>query len=204
LKSKSSAAIINTFKSLFLTSKRQPRKLWTDQGTEFTNNQFKQFLKDNNIELYHVYNEGKAAVVKRFNRTLGEMIQKHLTSRDSSSKYIDVLQRLLDEYNNEYHSSIKMTPFEATQPENRYQVMNNLYSNTKQVKNPRKLKIGDRERIYGYKSTFTKGYMPRWTKEIFVIDEIMKTNPITYEIKALNGEPILGSFYIQELQKTKF
>jgi len=114
LKSKSSAAIINAFKSLFLTSKRQPRKLWTDEGTEFTNNQFKKFLKDNNIELYHVYNEGKAAVVERFNRTLGEMIQKHLTSRDS--KYIDVLQRLLDEYNNKYHSSIKMTPFEASQP----------------------------------------------------------------------------------------
>ena len=105
------------------------------------------------------------------------MIQKHITSRDS--KYIDVLQRLLDEYNNKYHSSIKMTPFEATQPENRYQVMNNLYSNTKQVKNPRKLKIGDKVRIYAYKSTFTKGYMPRWTKELFVIDEIMMTNPIT-------------------------
>ena len=202
LKSKSSAAITNAFKSLFLTSKRQPRKLWTDQGTEFTNNQFKKFLKDNNIELYHVYNEGKAAVVERFNRTLGEMIQKHLTSRDS--KYIDVLQRLLDEYNNKYHSSIKMTPFEASQPENRDQVVNNLYSNIKQVKNPRKLKIGDKVRIYAYKSTFTKGYMPRWTKEIFVIDEIMKTNPITYKIKDLNGEPILGSFYIQELQKTKF
>jgi len=45
LKSKSSAAIINAFKSLFLTSKRQPRKLWTDEGTEFTNNQFKKFLE---------------------------------------------------------------------------------------------------------------------------------------------------------------
>ena len=89
-----------------------------------------------NIELYHVYNEGKAAVVERFNRTLGEMIQKHLTSRDS--KYIDVLQRLLDEYNNKNHSSIKMTPFEASQPENRDQVMNNLYSNMKQMKNPKK------------------------------------------------------------------
>jgi len=90
LKSKSSAAIINAFKSLFLTSERQPRKLWTDQGTEFTNSQFQKFLKDNNIELYHVYNEGKAAVVERFNRTLDEMIQKHVTSGDS--KYIDVLQ----------------------------------------------------------------------------------------------------------------
>jgi len=87
-----------------------------------------------------------------------------------------------------------MTQFEASQPENRDQVMNNLHSNIKQVKNPRILKIGDRVRIYAYKSTFTKVYMPRWTKEIFVIDEIMKTNPIAYKIKDLNGEPILRKY----------
>jgi len=203
LKSKSSAATINAFSSLFKSSKTKPRKLWTDQGTEFTNSAFKKFLKENNIELYHVYNEGKAAVVERFNRTLGEMIQKHLTSRQTS-KYIDVLQQLLDKYNNKYHSSIKMTPFEASQPENRDKVMSNLYSNIKQVKNTRKLKIGDRVRIYAYKELFTKGYKPRWTKEIFVIDDVRKTNPITYKIKDLDGEPVLGSFYIQELQKTKF
>ena len=161
----------------------------------------KNLLKDNNIELYHVYNEGKAAVVERFNRTVGEMIQKHPSSRDSLSEYIDVLQQLLDEYNNKYHFSVKMTPFETSQPENRDQVMNNLYSNIKQVKNSKTFKIGDRVRIHAYKSKFTKGYMPRWTKELFVIDEIMKTNPITYKIKDVNGEPIPGSFYIQELQK---
>jgi len=80
------------------------------------------------------------------------MIQKQLPSRDS--KYIDVLQQLLHEYNNKYYSSIKMTPFEASQPGNRDQEINNLYLNIKQVKNPRKLKIGDRVRIYAYKSTY--------------------------------------------------
>jgi len=88
LKSKSSNDIINAFKSLFTS--RKPKKLWTDEGTEFTNNAFKKFLKDNNIELYHVYNEGKAAVIERFNRTSGEMIQKHLTCRqDRDSNRIE-------------------------------------------------------------------------------------------------------------------
>jgi len=64
------------------------------------------------------------------------MIQKHLTSRNS--KYIDVLQRLIDEYNNKYYYSVKMTPFGASQSENRDQVMNNLYSNIKRMKNPKK------------------------------------------------------------------
>ena len=97
-----------------------------------------------------------------------------------------------------------MTPFQASDPANRDRVINNLFSNIKQVKNRRKLKVSDRVRIYSYKNKFDKGYKPNWTKEIFVVDEIKNTNPITYKIKDLDGEPIIGSFYIQELQKTKF
>ena len=65
-------------------------------------------------------------------------------------------------------------------------------------------KVGDRVRIYRYKRTFEKGYKPNWTKGIFVVDEVNKTIPITYKIKDLEGEPILGSFYKEELSKTKF
>ena len=201
LKSKSSSNIIEAFEKLFKSSK--PKKLWTDQGLEFTGNNFKKFLSKNNIELYHVYNEGKAAVVERFNRTLGEMIQKHLTATNSS-KYIDVLQKLLNDYNNKYHSSIKMTPFEATDSKNTSLVYNNLYGNIKPNKCKPKFKVGDRVRIYSYKNIFDKGYKANWTREIFVITEVKNTNPITYKIKDLNDEEILGSFYTQELQKTKF
>ena len=89
LKSKSSEVIIDAFERLFIS--RSPQRLWTDQGSEFISNRFRKFLSDNNIELYHVFNEGKAVVVERFNRTLGEMIQKHLTA-SNTSRYIDVLQ----------------------------------------------------------------------------------------------------------------
>ena len=80
------------------------------------------FLKEHNIELYHVYNEGKACVIERFNKTLGEMIQKHLTAK-KTSKYIDILQKLLDEYNHKTHSTIKMSPYEASKPENHNKVL---------------------------------------------------------------------------------
>ena len=198
LKSKSSENIINAFEKLF--KKRKPKKLWTDRGTEFVNNNFKNFLKTNNIELYHVHNEGKACVVERFNRTLGELIQKHLTTTNSS-KYVDVLEDIIKLYNNRYHSSIKMTPFEASKPENKEKVFKNIYSNVT-IDTKQKFKVDDRVRIYKYKPLFAKGYKPNWTKEIFVISKIKKTNPITYEIKDLNGEDIIGSFYSQELQKS--
>jgi hypothetical protein len=202
LKSKSAESVMEAFDKLFKTSKRKPGKLWTDQGTEFTNNKFRDFLKSHNIELYHVFNEGKACVIERFNRTLGEMIQKHLTATNST-KYIDILQKLLDEYNNRHHSSIKMSPFEASDLKNSPQVLKN--NNNKLILTNRRLfKVGDRVRIYRYKTLFEKGYKPNWTKEIFVISEINKTNPITYKIRDLNNEPIIGSFYTQELNKTSF
>ena len=201
LKTKSSQEIIKSFEKLF--GVRHAKKLWTDQGSEFINNNFKKFLEARNITLYHVYNEGKACVIERFNRTLGEMIQKHMTSTNSD-KYIDVLQKLIDDYNHKYHSSIKMSPIEASKPENKSKVLENLYGNTIPSLDKPKFKVGDRVRIAVLKGKFAKGYKPNWSEEIFVIDKIKATKPITYAVKDLSGEPILGSFYNQELQLTKF
>lgn len=61
-----------------------------------------------------------------------------------------------------------------------------------------RFKVGDRVRITTYKTK------PKWTKEIFTVEKINNTNPITYKLIDLNREPILGSFYIEELRKTKF
>lgn len=202
LKTKSSREIMEAFTKLFIT--KRPKKLWTDQGSEFTNNLFTKFLKDNNIELYHVYNEGKACVVERFNRTLGEMISKHMTT-NKTKNYINVLQKLIDDYNHRNHSSIKMSPFDATKLENRDEVYKNLYSdlNTDNSQKP-KFKVGDRVRITRKKNRFEKGSTENWTREIFVITKVRKTNPIVYHIEDLNGEGILGSFYESELQHSKF
>ena len=65
-----------------------------------------------------------------------------------------------------------------------------------------KFKVGDKVRISKYKrKVFDKGYTPNWTEEIFVVDKIQYTNPITYKIKDLNGEIILGTFYGRELSR---
>jgi hypothetical protein len=97
-----------------------------------------------------------------------------------------------------------MTPFEASSPSNKSDVLKNLYSNIKPTNSINKFNVGDRVRITRYKKHFEKGYTPKWTKEIFVINEVNSTNPITYKLKDLADEQILGSFYTEELQKTKF
>ena len=54
--------------------------MWVDQGSEFYNNSFKDFLKINNTGMYSTYNEGKSVVTERFIRTLKNKIFKHMTA----------------------------------------------------------------------------------------------------------------------------
>ena len=64
--------------------------------------------------------------------------------------------------------------------------------------------VGDKVRISKYKrKTFDKRYTPNWTEEVFIVNKIQYTNPITYKLKDLNKEEIKGSFYEPELLKAK-
>ena len=51
-------------------SAHKPNKIWVDKGSESSNNSFKKWLKDNDIEMYSIRNEGKSVVAERFIRTL--------------------------------------------------------------------------------------------------------------------------------------
>ena len=71
------------------------------------------------------------------------------------------------------------------------------------MKKASRFKVGDRVRISKLKNIFAKGYTPNWSKEIFIVDKINDIVPYTYNLKDLNDEQIIGSFYDRELQKTK-
>ena len=107
LKDKKGTVIVNVFQSTLDSSKIKPNKIWVDQGSEFYNTHFKKWLKDNNIEMYSTHNEGKSVVAERFIRTLKNKIYKHMTAI-SKNVYFDVLENIVDQYNNTYHKTIKM------------------------------------------------------------------------------------------------
>ena len=79
LKDKKETNIVNAFQKI-ISEERKPNKLWVNQGSEFYNNSFKDFLKMNNIEMYSTYIEGKSVVAKRFIKTLKNKIFKHMTA----------------------------------------------------------------------------------------------------------------------------
>ena len=186
---------MNGFQKILKKSTRKPNKIWVDKGSEFYNNSYKKWLKDNDIEMYSTNNEGKSVIAERFIRTLKNKIYKYMTSI-SKNVYIDKLDDIVNEYNNTYHRTIKMKPVD---------VKDNTYIDFKKEINNKdpKFKVGDYVRISKYKNIFAKGYMPNWSEEIFIIKKIKNTVPWTYVINDLNGEEIIGTFYEKEFRIEK-
>ena len=196
LKDKKAISILNVFNKIIKQYNKKPNKIWVDQGGEFYNNIFKKWLSDNDIIMYSMYNEGKSVVAERFIRTLKSKLYKHMTAI-GKNVYYDVLDDVVNKYNNTKHSTIKMKPIDVTDSNN-----NRVYVDEHNEKCSR-FKVGDRVRISKFKNIFAKGYTPNWSKEIFIVDKINDAVPYTYNLKDLNDEEIIGSFYDQELQKTK-
>ena len=80
LKDKKEVNIVNAFQSILKKSNGKPNKIWVDHVSEFYDNAFKNFLKDNVIEMYSTFNEGKSVIAERFIRTLRNKIYKHMTT----------------------------------------------------------------------------------------------------------------------------
>ena len=64
LKDKKGVSIVDAFQKILDDSNRKPNKIWVDKGSKFYNNSFKNWLKDNDIEMYSIHNEGKFVVLK--------------------------------------------------------------------------------------------------------------------------------------------
>lgn len=195
LKNKTGVAVAEALDDIIKSGKRKPEKLWVDKGKEFYNRHVQAQLP-----IYSTENEEKSSVVERWNRTMKERMWKYF-SANNTSRYIDKLDEMVDAYNNTEHSSIGMTPVEASDPANEDVVRLNLYPSLPPARKP-SFAVGDRVRIPRKKGTFEKGYTPRWTEEVFTISEVLYTNPVTYRIVDYEGEKIEGSFYEPELQKT--
>ena len=144
--------------------------------------------------MYSTYNEGKEVVAERFIRTSKNKLYKHMTAT-GKNVYYDVLDDVVNKYNNTKHSTIKMKPKDVKDNNKR------VYIDEHNEKDSR-FKADDRVRISKFKNIFAKRYDPNWSTEIFIVNKINDTLPYTYNIKDLNGKETIGSFYDRELQKS--
>ena len=141
--------------------------------------------------MYSTFNEGKSVVAEGFIRTLKNKLYKHMTAT-GKNVYYDVLDDVVNEYNNTKHNTIKMKPEDVKDGNKR------IYIDENNKKDSR-FKIDDRVRISKFKNIFANGYTPNWSREIFIANKINDTVPYTCNLKDLNEEEIIGSFYDREL-----
>ena len=151
----------NAFNKIMKQSNsRKPNKIWVDQGSEFYNRVFKKWLSDNDIIMYSTFNEFKSVVAEIFIRTLKNKLYKHMTA-SGKNVYYDVLDDVVNKYNNTKHRTIKMKPIDIKDNKRVYIDEHNEKDTTKSSSSERsRFKVGDRLRISKFKNIFAKGYTP--------------------------------------------
>ena len=201
IKNKKAETVKKLFLEILRESKRKPTILTTDPGKEFTNRALNKYLKWRRIKHFIARDHSKAAVVERWNRTIKEKINKYLTYK-KSNRFIDILENIINAYNNTIHSRTKYKPLDVNATNERI-VYRNLYK-IRTVLEEQKYRIGDKVRLFLIRGKFDKGYLPNFTKEIFFVHKILFTSPYyKYKVRDKKGIILRGSYYAKELLNIK-
>ena len=115
--------------------------MWVDKGREFYSKDVQKL-----VELSSTEEEEKSCVIEWFNRTIKEEIFKFFFA-NNTRKFVNVLDSLIDQYNNTIHSLMKLTTKEASHKENENKVWRNLYPEFGGETLQPKFLIGDHVRI---------------------------------------------------------
>ena len=175
------------------------RVVFSDQGSEFQN-EFKSLLKKNGIEYYSTNSDDHRAngMIERFNRTLRGRIERYMTANNTLS-YHEQLQKIVENYNNTVHSSIKTTPNKATrsneiqreiQAEKQEQI-------TETAVVIERFELGQKVRRFRPRDLLEKKAKPAWFKTIYTVS---KLNPFSYRIISDDGKEIKRTFQHYQLQ----
>lgn len=225
---KSAVIMEQAFKKIFDRSKYVPWRIYTDQGLEFRNDCVQKLFSHFGIAHRIMITSPKfhASMAERAIQTVKGRLWRYFTHR-RTHRWLDVIQTLVTAINNSPHSALPggMSPSNVT-CKNAQQVRRQLWSKagiqaevTKAcefaaVKFPKYgnsrykiLRVGDRVRIENTKHVFEKGYLPRFSGEIFRIARvrcgdlrIAPTLPVTYRLVAdADGTPVPSWFYKNEL-----
>lgn len=201
LKTKTKEEVSKVFESILTHSRRIPKNLQTDLGTEFYNSCFKKICLKYRINHYSTFSTKKASIAERFIRTLKSKLFKTFSYNGNYQWIGHTLDHIMHDYNHKKHSTIGIAPVNVNKAIEPSLLLAYRKKTTCESKK-NKFNVGDYVRISKYKGIFEKGYTPNWSTEIFHITKINNTCPETYLIEDSRKQPIAGGFYAYELQKT--
>ena len=199
VKRKSAEYVSAAFESILNEFDYFPNTLITDHGLEFFNSKVQKVLTTYGINHYYLKTKTKwkTAMAERVIRTLKNRLQKYFY-KNKTKKWIDILQQVVDNYNNTPHRTIGMAPSSVTF-ENSEKIYKKVFGDVNLSVIPR-LSRGDRVRLLREKTLFEKGYTPNWTEEIYIISDVrQKAGIVWYIVKTLDGEKVPGIKYYYQL-----
>ncbi|KAL3092068.1 hypothetical protein niasHS_004231 [Heterodera schachtii] len=202
VKTKTSANMIRAFEHIFKRSKYIPWKVLTDQGKEFTARAVQHFFRAKDVEHFCMLTSPQfhAGMAERANRSIKERLYRYFTERNTYT-WIDVVQDIVLAINHSPNSSIGMRPADVNfkNAEALRQKLHNAAENV--VRRQPRYRVGDRVRIEKYKHVFQKGYLPRFTNELFTVAEVhTERSPVVYRLRDDHNEIISGTVEQQFVQ----
>ncbi len=206
LKSKSAEEMKDALESIFTDDGgTPPQLLYTDAGKEFLNAPVQALL--HRLQTTHRICAGESyhcPFVERVNRTLKEKLFQAMTATTTQS-WVDLLPKVVATYNKTTHSTTKLPPEEITD-EHTLEVFKNTYRPKHIPPEEYRFKVGDYVRIAKAQDIFSRGYLPRFTWEIFQIvkraNDRGTNQPPAYVLQDLNGNRIENAlFYEPELSR---
>ncbi|KAL3086345.1 hypothetical protein niasHS_008444 [Heterodera schachtii] len=202
VKTKTSTNMIIAFGRIFKRSKYIPWKVLTDQGKEFTARAVQHFFRTNDVQHFCMLTSPQfhAGMAERANRSIKERLYRYFTERNTY-KWIDVVQDIVRAINHSPNSSIGMRPADVNfkNAEALRQKLHDAAENV--VRRQPKYRVGDRVRIEKYKHVFQKGYLPRFTNELFTVAEVhTERSPVVYRLRDDHNEIISGTVEQQFVQ----
>ena len=184
LKNKYAQSITDAFSQIAKSSKRKPNFLETDDGKEYYNKIFNEFLNSNNIKRYSRNTALGAVFAERFNRTMRNLLKKPVFEKGKAS-WIKELPSVIKKFNNTIHNSTKMKPIDASKKSNEKIVHSNL-QNKRKILNP-KYKLGQLVRTADIKRVFSKGDSTNYSYKLYTITEIIHDTIPSYRRDCLPG-----------------
>ncbi|KAL3114448.1 hypothetical protein niasHT_019952 [Heterodera trifolii] len=207
VKSKRSDDMITALKRTFARCGYTPWRLLTDKGREFTASAVQRYLRDEAEVRHHCMETSPlwhAGMAERANRSIKERLYRYFTHRGTQC-WTRVIQRIVSSLNASPNSSIfGMRPNEVCF-ENAESLRQRIADRAEAERSGRasqhpRFRPGDQVRIERARGAFRKGYLPRFTDEVFTVDRVCTgRRPITYKLRDRDGEPITGLFYANDM-----
>ena len=182
LKNKYAQSITDAFSQIIKTSRRKPYLLETDDGKEYVNKIFNEFLNSHNIKRYSRNTALGAVFAERFNRTIRNLLKKPVFLKGNAD-WLSELPSIIKQYNNTVHHSTKMKPIDASKKSNEKIVYSNLQDKRK-ILNP-KYKLGQLVRVSNIRRVFSKGDSTNYSYKLYTITEVIHDTITSYRINYL-------------------